>query len=152
MPAMVLIMINHYQYILELVVVNVGALDFTSFTNSQQQANRRHMVATCKALTRQVVTSTDMFQGFFFNLMISLPWYMGQKCQRATSHARSRFNGCLTSMAQDHKCYIIHHDGIKATISEGLYDMGHPGDLSNVGLSMFLADIVLLIKKVCQPF
>ena len=55
-------------------------------------------------------------------------------------------------MAQDHQCYIIHHDSIKATIGEGLYDMGHPGYLSNVGLSMFLADIVLLIKKVSQPF
>ena len=30
--------------------------------------------------------------------------------------------------------------------------MGHPVDLSNVGLSMFLVDIVLLIKKIHQPF
>ena len=30
--------------------------------------------------------------------------------------------------------------------------MGHPGNLSNVGLSMFLADIVLLLKKIRQPF
>ena len=55
-------------------------------------------------------------------------------------------------MACDHGCYIICHDGIKATIGEGLYDTGHPGDLSNVDLSIFLADIVLLIKKVHQPF
>ena len=106
----------------------------------------------CKALTRQVVRSTDTFQGFFFNCMISLPWNMEWKCQRAVRHARSRFDGCLVSMAQNHGYYIVCHDGIKATISEGLYDTGHPGDLSNVGLSMFLADIVLLIKKVCQPF
>ena len=37
-------------------------------------------------------------------------------------------------------------------IGQGLYDMDHPGDLSNVGLSMFLVDIVLFIKKVHQPF
>ena len=37
-------------------------------------------------------------------------------------------------------------------ISEGLFDTAHPGDLSNVGLGMFLADIVLLIKWVCRPF
>ena len=51
-------------------------------------------------------------------------------------------------MAHDHRCYIICHDGIKAIIGEGLYDTGHPDDLSNVGL----ADIVFLIKVVCQPF
>ena len=104
------------------------------------------MVTMCKALTRQVVRPTDNFHSFFFNLMISLPWYVGWQSQRAAKHARSCFNGCLTSMAQDHNCYIIHHNGILATIGEGLFDADHPGDLSNVGLSMFLADIVLLIK------
>ena len=44
MPAMVLDMINHYKYILELVVINVGAFDFMRFTNSQQHANIRKMV------------------------------------------------------------------------------------------------------------
>ena len=65
MSAVVLNMIYHYHYIPELVVVIVGALDFMRFTNSQQQANIRHMVVTCKALTKQVVRSTDTFHGFF---------------------------------------------------------------------------------------
>ena len=121
MPAIVLYMINHCQYIPELVVVNVGASDFMRFSNSQQWANIRQMVVTCKALTRQVVRSTDTFHGFFFNLMILLLWYIGWKCQRAVRHARSRFSGHLASMVQDHRCYIIYHDGIKATIGEGLY-------------------------------
>ena len=119
-PAMVLNMINNYQYIPELVVVNVGTLDFMRFTSSQQLANIKHMMATCKALTRQVVRSMDTFWGFFFNLMISLPWYVGWKCQRAARCTRSRFNGCLASMAHDYWCCIIHHDSIKATIGEGL--------------------------------
>ena len=55
-------------------------------------------------------------------------------------------------MACDHGCYIIRHDGICATTGEGLFDTAHPGDLSNVGFSMFLADIVLLIMHVCRPF
>ena len=30
--------------------------------------------------------------------------------------------------------------------------MNHQGNLSDVGLSMFLADIVLLIKRIRKPF
>ena len=63
----------------------------------------------------------------------------------------SHLNGCLASMAWDHRCYFICYDGIHATIGEGLFDTDHPGDLSNVGLSMFLSDIVLLIKRVHKP-
>ena len=104
----------------------------------------------CKALTKQVIRSTDILRGFLFNLLISLPWYMGWKSQHATRRARSCFNGCLTSMACDHGYYIIHHDGIKATTGQGLCDTSNLGDLTNVSLSMFLADIVLLIKCVCN--
>ena len=122
------------------------------FTNSQQRANIQKMVIMCKVLTKQVVRSRDNFRGFFFNLMISLPWYVGWKSQRAARWARSRYNRCLASMTHDHGCYIICHDGICATIGEGLFDTAHPGDLSNVGLSMFLVNIVLLIKHVHRPF
>ena len=151
-PVMVLDMINHYKYIPELVLVNVGMSDFTRYTNSQQWANIRKMVIMCKALTKQFVRSTDTFRGFVFNLMISLPWYMGWKSQCAARRARSHFNRCLTSMAHDHGCYIIRHDGIKATIRQGLFDTSNPGDLTDVSLSMFLADIVLLIKHIHKPF
>ena len=133
-------------------VINVGMLDFTRYTNSQQWANIGKIVIKCKALTKQVIRSTDTFRGFFFNLMISLPWYMGWKSQHAARRARSHFNGCLISMACDHGCYIICHDGIKATIKKGLFDTSNPGDLTNVSLSMFLVDIVLLIKHICKPF
>ena len=142
MPAMVLEMINHYQYIPELVLVNVGASDFTRFTSSQQHANIGKMTIMCKALTKQVVRPTDTFHGFFFNLMILLPWYVGWKIQRATRHVRSQFNGCLASMGHDHGSYIICHDGICATIGEGLFDTTHAGNLSNV----------LLIKCVHKLF
>ena len=123
-------MINHYKYIPELVVVNVGMSNFTRYTNSQQQANIRKMVVMCKALTKQVIRSTDIFRGFFFNLLISLPWYMGWKSQHATRTARSCFNGYLTSMACG--CYIIHHNVIKAPFGQGLFDTSNPGDLTNV--------------------
>ena len=46
----------------------------------------------------------------------------------------------------------MHHDGIIATLGKGLYDTNSPGDLSDLGLSMFLVGIVILIKKVCKPF
>ena len=81
MAAAVPDMINNYKYILELIVVNVGALDFTRFSDSQQRTNICNMVTTCKALTKQVVRQTDTFRGYFFNLMISLPWYVGWKSQ-----------------------------------------------------------------------
>ena len=41
---------------------------------------------------------------------------------------------------------------VKATIGQGLFDTNNPGDLTDVSLSRFLADIVLLIKPVCKPF
>ena len=72
-PAAVLDMINHYKYLPELVVVKVRTSDFTRYTNSQQWPNIRKMVISCKALTKQVIRSTDTFKGFFLNLMISLP-------------------------------------------------------------------------------
>ena len=79
MPTVVLDIINHYKYLPELVVINVGASDFTRYSNSQQQANIKKMVSSCKALTKQVVRPTDNFWGFFLNLMISLSWYVGWK-------------------------------------------------------------------------
>ena len=115
MPSAVLDMINYYRYLLELVMINVGASDLTRFSNSQQRANIKRMVSSCKALTKQVVRPTDNFRGFFLNLMISLPWYVGWKSQKAARRARSHFNGCLASMARDQSCYIVHHNGIIAT-------------------------------------
>ena len=84
--------------------------------------------------------------------MISYPGYMSWKSQHAARRARSCFNGCLASMTFDHGCYIIHHNGIKATIRQGLFDTSNPGDLTDVGLSMFLVDIVLLIECIHKPF
>ena len=75
-PATVLDMLNNYKHLPELVAINIGALDFTKYTNSQQRVNIRKMVNSCKALTKQIVRPTDNFWGFFLNLMISLPWYM----------------------------------------------------------------------------
>ena len=73
---------NNLQYLPELIVMNVGSSDFTRYSNSQQWANIRKMVITCKALTKKVVRQTDNFRGLFLNLMVSLPWYVGWKSQR----------------------------------------------------------------------
>ena len=151
-PAAVLDMINYYKYLPELVVINIRASDFTRYSNRQQRVNIRKMVSSCKALTKQFIRPTDNFWGFFLNLMISLPWCMGWKSQTAARRARSCFNGCLASITRDQGCYIVRHDGIKATMGQGLFDTSSLGDLSDVSLSMFLADIVLLIKSVCKPF
>ena len=97
-PTAVLNMINYYKYLPELVVINVGASDYTRFSNSQQRANIKRMVSSCKALTKQVVRPMDNFCGFFLNLMISLPWYVGWKSQRVARRVRSHLNGCLVSV------------------------------------------------------
>ena len=55
-------------------------------------------------------------------------------------------------MTHDHGCCIIHHNGIKATIGQGLFDTSNLGDLTDVRLSMFLADTVLLIKCIHKTF
>ena len=99
MPAAVLNMINYYKYLPELVMINVGASDFTRFSKSQQRANIKRIVSSCKAHTKQVIRPMDNFRRFFLNLMISLPWYMGRKSQRVARRARSHFNGCLASVA-----------------------------------------------------
>ena len=38
------------------------------------------------------------------------------------------------------------------TISKGLCDQNSLGDLSDIVISMFLADIIILINRVCKPF
>ena len=127
-PVAVLDMINNFKYLPELIVVNVGASNFTRFSNSEQRANIQKMVASCKALTKKVVRSTDNFWRFFLNLMISLPWYVGWKSQRVARRARSHFNSCLASVARDQGCYIVCHDGIVVTIGDyQLYDHNSPG-------------------------
>ena len=151
-PATVLHLLNKSRYLPELIVINVGMSDFSRFSNSQQRANIKYMVWACKALTQKVERQSDNFKGIFLNLMISLLWYIGWESQRVAHRACSRFNGCLASVARDHSCYIIHHDGIVASMGQGLYDPQNPGDLSQLGLSMFQADIVILVKKVCKPF
>ena len=114
MPATVLDMLNNLQYLPELIVINVGASDFTKYSNSQQWANIRKMVVACKALTKKVVRQTDNFRGLFLNLMVSLPWYIGWKSQRAAHRDHFHFNGCLTSIVRDQGCYVVCHDGIVA--------------------------------------
>ena len=145
-------LINENKYLPEVIVISVGMSDFSRFTNSQQRANIRYMVRASKALTQKVERQSDNFKGIFINLLISLPWYVGWESQRAARRARSRFNGCLASVARDQGCYIVRHDGIVAAQGQGLYDPNNPGDLSQLGLSMFLADIVIRVKRVCKPF
>ena len=152
MPTTVLDLLNSLKYLPELIVINVGMSDFTRFPNSQQRVNIKKMAHACKALTKKVEHQSDNFRGLFLNLMVSLPWYIGWKSQWAACRARSHFNGCLASIARDNSCYIVRHDGIVASMGKGLYDHQNPSDLSQLGLSMFLADIVILIKKVCKPF
>ena len=60
-PATVLDMLNNYKHLLELVVINIRASDFTKYTNSQQRVNTRKMVNSCKALTKKVGRPMDNF-------------------------------------------------------------------------------------------
>ena len=51
MLAMVLDMINRCKYLPELIVVHIGASDFSSVTNHQIRVNIQNMVLSCKKMT-----------------------------------------------------------------------------------------------------
>ena len=81
-PAVVLDLLNSLKNLPELIMINVGTSNFTKFSNSQQRANIKYMVQTCKALTQKVEHQSDNFKGIFLSLMVSLPWYISVKSQR----------------------------------------------------------------------
>ena len=60
-PATVLDMVNRYKYLPELIVINVGALDFSRVTNHQIHTNFKNMVLNCKKITTAACRSTDSF-------------------------------------------------------------------------------------------
>ena len=59
MPAMVLDMVNRYNYLPKLIIVHVGASDFSSVTTHQIRTNIHNMVVNCKKITTVMHSSTD---------------------------------------------------------------------------------------------
>ena len=83
MPAMVLDMVNRCKYLPDLIVVHIGASDFSRVTNHQIRVNIQNMVLSCKKITVAACRSTDTFRGFMFSLMLCLPFYINWDSQRA---------------------------------------------------------------------
>ena len=141
MPAMVLDMVNRYKYLPELIIIHIGALDFSRVTNHQIQVNIQNMVLSCKKITAAACRSTDSFQGFMFSLMLSLPFFINWDSQRAVRRARACFNGSLAKHAQLNGGYIIRHPDIVAVTDSGLYDPNNQGDLTEIGYLLMMKDI-----------
>ena len=120
MPAVMLDMVNKYKYLPELIIIHVGASDFSRVTNHQQ-------------ITAAACRSTDSFHGLMFSLMLSLPFYINWDSQWAARQARAHFNGSLAKHAQLKGGYIIRHPDIAAVTDPGLYDTNYQGDLTEFG-------------------
>ena len=118
-------MVNRYKYLPQLIIVHLGASDFSRVTNHQIWINIQNMVLNCKKITTAACRSTDSFCGFMFSLMLSLPFYILQAVWRA----KARFNGSLAKHAQLNGGYIIRHPDIWAVTDLGLYNPNNQGDL-----------------------
>ena len=132
MPAMVLNLVNRYKYLPELIIVHVGASEFSRITNHQIWTNIHNIVINCKKITTAVTRSTDSYCGFMFSLMLSLLFYINWDSQQAARWARAHFNGLLAKHAQLNGGYIIRHLDIAAVTYPGLYDPNNQGDLTEI--------------------
>ena len=151
-PAMVLNMVIRYKYLPELIIIHVGASNFSRVTNHQIQVNIQNMVPSCKKITIAAYRSTDSFQGFIFLLMLSLPFYINWDSQRAVRRARACFNGLLAKHAQLYGGYIIRHLDIAAATDPGLYDPNNQGDLMEIGYLLMMKDIAQRVQTIVVPF
>ena len=140
-PAMVLDMVNRYKYLPELIIVHVGALDFSKVTNHQIWINIQNMVLNCKNITTVACRSTDSFHRFMFSLMLSLPFYINWDSQWAARWARAHFNGSLAKHTQLNRGYIIRHLDIMVATDLVLYDPNKQGDLTEIGYLLMMKDI-----------
>ena len=151
-PATVLNMKNRYKYLPELIVIHVGASEFSRVTNHQIQVNIQNMVLNCKKITTAACRSTDSFQGFMFLLMLSLTFYINWDSQRAARRARAHFNGLLVLLAQLNGGYIIRHPDIVAATDPGLYDTNNQGDLMEIGYLLMMKDIAQRVQTILVPY
>ena len=152
MPAVVLDMINRYKYLPELIVVHVGASDFSRATNHQIRVNIQNMVLSCKKITAVACWSTDLIQGFMISLMLSLPFYINWHSQRAAQRARAHFKGSLAKHAQKNEGYITRQPDIVVVTDPGLYDPNNQGDLTKIGYLLMMKDIAQRVQTIVAPF
>ena len=145
-------MVNKYKYLPELIIIHVGASDFSRVTNHQIWINTQDMVLNCKKITVAACRSTDSFCGFMFLLMLSLPFYINRDSQWAARQARAHFNGSLAKHAQINGAYIIRHPDIMAVTDLGLYDPNNQGDLTEIGYLLMMKDIAQRVQTIVAPF
>ena len=154
MLAMVLDMVNNYKYLPELIVIHVGALDFSQVTNHQihMNINIKNMVLNCKKITTAACRSTDSFHSFIFSLMLLLPFYINWESQQVARQVRAHFNGELAKHAQLNGGYIIRHPDIAPATNPGLYDLNNQGDLMEIWYLLMMKDIARRIQTIIVPF
>ena len=150
-PAVVLNMVNRYKYLPELIIVHVGALDFSRVTNHQIWTNIHDMVINSKKITTVACRSTDLFRGFMFLLMLSLPFYINCYFQWPARWARACFNGLLAKHAQLNGGYIIKHLGTTAVTDLGLYYPNNQGDLTEIGY-LLMKEIAHRVQTIVALF
>ena len=152
--ATVLDMVNEYKYLPELIIIHVGASDFSRVTNHQIQINIQNMVGllNCKKITATACRSTDSFCGFMCPLMLSLPFYINWDSQWAARQARTCFNGLLEKHAQLNRGYIIRYLDIAVVTDPGLYDPNNQGDLTEIGYLLMMKDIAQKVQAIVAPF
>ena len=147
MPAAVLDMVNRYKYLPELIIIHVGALDFSRVTNHQICTNIKNMVLNCKKITTAIRRSTDSFRGFMFSLMLSLPFYTNWDSQQVARRVKAHFNGVLPKHSQLNGGSIIRHPNIAAAMGPDLYDLNNQGDLTEIRYLLMMKDIAVCRRQ-----
>ena len=99
----------------------MGASDFSKYDNLQQCQNIEAMMQKVNKLIKVVDThKVDRFEGIFYSLMVSVPWYPGWQQQKVPCRAWARLNGALAKYPKLLGAYIIGHNGIQAQKGQGL--------------------------------
>ena len=76
-PLAVLDLFNTLEYVPQLIVLHVGASDFSKYNNLTQWQNITTMMKKVKLVKAVDTPHSDGFKGLFYLLMLSVPWYPG---------------------------------------------------------------------------
>ena len=151
MLAVVLNMVNRYKYLPELIVVHIGASDFSSHQSSNQDQHPKYGVKL-QENHHSSMQEHRLILRLMFLLMLSLPFYINWDSQRAAQRARAHFNRSLAKCAQKNGGYIIRHLDIVTVTDPGLYNPNNQGDLTKIGYLLMMKDIAQRVQIIVTPF
>lgn len=120
-------MLNHFRYLLNLIIVHVGATNFSREHNALQRHHVSFMVQEINHILDNVACYTKHCHSILYSFLLGQLWFLGWKDQMAARCTRSRFNGHLAQVANVAGAYPVPHPDIKPEHGQLEFNAGEGG-------------------------